>query len=145
MAASRYLGMPRWLSRLLGWLGKDGAVRYPVGLERGGQVLLKTYTPTYYPSMRGAVEDVLLLKDRGFAVGGSWKEAPRIPVPTRPAVEAAVAYCDYLVQRYGRFPVYNAPLRTVMGFQATHVDVEFYEKFYRPEALSDTQRATSAL
>jgi hypothetical protein len=29
----------------------------------------------------------------------------------------------------------------VLGFQVNHVDVEFYEKHYRPEALSETQRA----
>jgi hypothetical protein len=29
----------------------------------------------------------------------------------------------------------------VLGFQASHVDVEFYDRFYRPEALSATQRA----
>lgn len=145
MAASRYLGMPKALSWLLGLLGKDGAVRYPVGLERNGETLLKTCTPTYYPRMRDAVEAVLQLKDRGFHGGSSWKEAPeKIPVPTRPAVEAAVAYCEYVTRRYGRFPVYNAPLRTVMGFQATYVDLDFYDRFYRPEALSATQRATSS-
>jgi hypothetical protein len=28
----------------------------------------------------------------------------------------------------------------VLGFQASHVDVDFYERFYRAEALSETQR-----
>ena len=41
--------------------------------------------------------------------------------------------------RYGRFPAYSAPFRTVLGYQATHVDVEFYDCFYRPEALTATQ------
>ena len=30
--------------------------------------------------------------------------------------------------------------RTVLGFQACHLDVEFYDTFYRPEALGETQR-----
>lgn len=140
MATSRYLGMPRAFSALLGLLGKDGSFRYPVGLERDGKPLLKTYSPTYFPRMRTAVEAVLQLKERGFQVGGHWKGSPRIPVPTKRAVEAAVAYCEYIVARYGRFPAYNPPLRTVAGFQATHPDVEFYDRFYRPEAISDTQR-----
>ena len=43
-------------------------------------------------------------------------------------------------ERYGRFPAYAPPFRTVLGFQANHVDVEFYDRFYRPAALAATQR-----
>jgi hypothetical protein len=43
-------------------------------------------------------------------------------------------------ERYGRFPAYAPPVRTVLGFQASHVDVEFYDRFYRPGALAATQR-----
>ena len=32
------------------------------------------------------------------------------------------------------------PYRTVLGFQASHLDAEFYDKFSRPDALSETQR-----
>jgi hypothetical protein len=32
------------------------------------------------------------------------------------------------------------PFRTVTGFQAAHLDLEFYDHFYRAEALSETQR-----
>jgi hypothetical protein len=32
------------------------------------------------------------------------------------------------------------PYRTVLNFQASHLDAEFYDQFYRPEALSETQR-----
>jgi hypothetical protein len=28
----------------------------------------------------------------------------------------------------------------VLGFQASHLDAEFYDRFYRQEALSATQR-----
>jgi hypothetical protein len=55
-------------------------------------------------------------------------------------VDATVAYCEYIHDRYGRFPAYSAPFRTVLGHQATHVDEDFYHRFYRPEALSETQR-----
>src|SRR6266516_6597038 len=51
-----------------------------------------------------------------------------------------MSYCEYLFDRYGRFPVYLTPYRTVLGFQACHLDAEFYDLFYRPEALSATQR-----
>ena len=45
-----------------------------------------------------------------------------------------------LFDRYGRFPVYLTPYRTVLGFQACHLDAEFYDRFYRPEALCPIQR-----
>ena len=56
------------------------------------------------------------------------------------AFEATVAYCEYLWERYRRFPVHVGPFRTVLGFQAMHLDAEFYEKFYREDALSAAQR-----
>jgi hypothetical protein len=31
-------------------------------------------------------------------------------------------------------------MRTVLGFQVSHLDVEFYDRYYRPEALSESQR-----
>jgi hypothetical protein len=55
-------------------------------------------------------------------------------------VEATVAYCEYIYDHYGRFPAYLAPFRTVTGCQVTHVDTDFYDKFYRPEALTEAQR-----
>ena len=67
-----------------------------------------------------------------------------IPGPSKQAIAATVAYCEYIYERYGRFPAYSAPFRTIMGYQATHVDEDFYDRFYRPEALSETQRSHQA-
>jgi hypothetical protein len=49
-------------------------------------------------------------------------EVPRV---SEAAVAATIAYREYLWQRYGRFPDYMPPYRTVLGFQTCHVDVEF--------------------
>jgi hypothetical protein len=152
MPASRYLGAPRWATILAGLLGRDRDVPYPLGLEREGQVLLHAYCPPYFPTMAAAVQAVVEHKFgrqgvfRGGAVNSGWRQpaqaAASIPAPSQRAVEATIAYCEYVFQRYGRFPAYSAPFRTVMGYQAMHVDVEFYDRFYKPEALSDAQRAT---
>lgn len=56
---------------------------------------------------------------------------------------ATAAYCDYVYRRYKRFPAYTAPFRTVIGFQVCRVDLDFYERFYRPEALSESVRANT--
>jgi len=54
------------------------------------------------------------------------------------AVEATIAYCEYLYTRYGRFSATNGPFRTILAYQAHHLDETFYDRFYRPEALSPT-------
>jgi hypothetical protein len=33
----------------------------------------------------------------------------------------------------------SGPFRTVLGYQASHVDGDFYQRFYRPEALTANQ------
>jgi hypothetical protein len=63
-----------------------------------------------------------------------------VPALSQVAIDATIAYCEYLWERYGRFPVYLAPYRTVLGFQACHLDLDFYDKFYRPEAVGATHR-----
>jgi hypothetical protein len=150
MPASRYLGTGRIASTLMKLLGSDVPVPYPIALERNGVVLLKPYCPPYYPSMEAAVRAVVESKCGAvgvFRAGGSgnaWRSASdicaQIPDISEAAIAATIAYCSYIYDRYGRFPAYMPPFRTVTGFQACHLDLEFYERFYRPEALSETQR-----
>lgn len=151
MPASRYLGAPKWTGLLMRLLGRETNLPLVQGLERAGQVLLQPFCPPYYPTMTAAVEAFVAYKFgaqgvfRGGAVNSAWRDpqqiAQGIPAPSERAIAATLAYCDYVYNRYGRFPAYSAPFRTVLGYQATHVDVEFYKKFYRPEALSPTHRA----
>ncbi|MCI0537470.1 MAG: hypothetical protein L0Z50_19820 [Verrucomicrobiales bacterium] len=149
MPASRYLGMNAFARTAARLLRRNPVVPFPIGLEHKGEVLLKPFCPPYFHSMRAAVEAVLQLKfgPRGVfrgQSGSAWLETQnvtkRIPELSDRAVEATVAYCEYLWQRYGRFPVHLAPFRTVVGFQAVHLDAEFYNRFYQPGALSETQR-----
>jgi hypothetical protein len=150
MPASQYLGANRLISTTLRLLGRDRQVPYPLGLERDGEVLLEPYCPPYYPSMEVAVQDFVRRKFgpqgvfRGGARASGWQEpdakSAQSSASTEAAVEATVAHCEYIHDRYGRFPAYSAPFRTVLGYQATHVDEDFYDRFYRPEALSETQR-----
>jgi hypothetical protein len=150
MPASRYLGASRLISTALRLLGRDRPVPYPLGLERDGAVLLEPYCPPYYPSMEAAVRAFVERKfgPRGVFRGGAdlsgWRDpreaASEIPAPGEAAIEATVAYCEYVHDRYGRFPAYGAPFRTVLGYQATHVDADFYDRFYSPDALTVTQR-----
>jgi hypothetical protein len=131
-------------------LKRNPVVPFPVGLERDGEVLLKPFCPPYYPSMAEAVRAAVDLKFgvqgifRGGSQGSAWAKHGEVTAQVPPISDAAIAattdYCEYVWNRYGRFPVYMPPYRTVLGFQACHLDAEFYDKFYRPEALGESQR-----
>ena len=45
-----------------------------------------------------------------------------IPRVSDRAIAATKAYTEYLYGRYRRFPVYLTPYRTVLGYQAAHLD-----------------------
>ena len=153
MPVNRYVGAG-WLPSLaMKFLGRNPAIPYPVGLERNGEVLLKPFCPPYYKSMGEAVRAVAEIKFGANGVfrsqdrGSAWTDhdgvVKQVPAVSEAALAAATAHCEYLWQRYGRFPVYLPPYRTVLNFQASHLDTEFYDRFYRPEALSQTQRQDS--
>jgi len=150
MPASRYLGAGPVVSFAMNLLKRNPVVPFPVGLERDGKVLLKPFCPPYYPAMADAVRAVVDLKFgvqgifRGGSQGSAWAKhgevTAQVPSISDAAIAATTAYCEYVWNRYGRFPVYMPPYRTVLGFQACHLDAEFYDKFYRPEALGESQR-----
>lgn len=149
---SRTIGAGAIQKRLLGALGKDLPVPTAVGLERYGQTLIKPYCPPYYRNMEEAVlafvdykfsEQQGTLRTTGAVTG--WLEGDKveaaIPRYSDRAIEATVAYCQYVYDRYGRFPSNGGPFRTILAYQAHRLDLQFYDRFYRPEALSETQRA----
>jgi hypothetical protein len=80
-------------------------------------------------------------RDGGAAT--AWRDgaAVQAAIPRYPdhAIEATIAYCEYVYSRYGRFPSCSGPFRTILAHQAHRLDLEFYKRFYRPEALSETQ------
>jgi hypothetical protein len=150
MPASRYVGAGPLVSLGMRLLNRDPLVPYPVGLERDGEVLLRPFCPPYFKSMTEAVRAVVDLK---FGTQGVFRDtsAPaawanhadvvrQVPSVSEAAIAATTAYCEYVWQRYGRFPAYMPPFRTVLGFQACHLDMEFYDRFYQGEALGEAHR-----
>jgi hypothetical protein len=150
MPASRYAGAGWLPSLMMRLLKRDPVVPYPVGLERNGKVVLKPFCPPYYKTMAEAVRAVVEFKYgangifRSAGQGSAWRDHNGVVQTIAPISEATIsavtAYCEYVWNRYGRFPVYMPPYRTVLGFQACHLDMEFYDTFYKPEALGETQR-----
>jgi len=150
MSASEYLGANFFTRGLMRLMGRDQEIPYALGLERDGKVLLKPYCPPYYPTMKEAVRAVVDAKFgarglfRGGAAQSAWRDpaaiAQAVPEISAAAIDATTAYCEYIYRRYGRFPAYMPPFRTVVGFQAGHLDPDFYQRYYRADALSDTER-----
>jgi len=151
MPVNRYVGAGWLPSLFMKLLKRNPSIPYPVGLERDGEVLLKPFCPPYHATMADAVRAVVESKFgakgifRSAGQGSAWAKHNDVIQPVQPVSEATIqavtAYCEYLWKRYGRFPVYLPPYRTVLGFQACHLDAEFYDKFYQPEAMSETARA----
>lgn len=148
MKASRYLGANALISLAAKCLGRDPVIQFPTALIRDGMKLLEAPAPPNFPSMRTAVEDAVARKQHGLA-SGAWKEPEKTRSGIKPvspiAIEATIAYCEYVFQTYGRFPAYHAPFRTVMAYQASYLDPEFYDIFYPPDTLTDAHREASSL
>ena len=143
---SRTVGAGLLTKALIRALGKDFPVPTAVGFERNGGALIKPYCPPHYRTMEEAVLafiDYKYSRERGTLRDGgsstSWKHGEDvqagIPAYSDAAIAATVAYCEYVHNRYGRFPANSGPFRTVLAYQAHRLDEDFYKRFYKPEAL----------
>jgi len=141
--ASKVMGVPPAMA--------DISIPVAVGFERGGEALIKPFCPPYYRNMEAAVLAFVdykfaqgkgTLRDGGAATG--WKEGATvqagIPRYNDRTIAATIAYCDYVYRRYGRFPCTTGPFRTLLAYQVHHVDTDFYDRFYRAEALMPAHR-----
>jgi hypothetical protein len=87
-----------------------------------------------------------------FRDGGpatAWKDGRAvqsgIPRYSDQAIAATIAYCTYVHERYGRFPASSGPFYNLVAFQAHHLDPDFYERFYRPDALGSAHASHDTL
>jgi hypothetical protein len=142
---SRTIGAGPIMKLLLKLLKKDAPVPTAVGLEHDGAQLIRPFCPPYYPTMEAAVlayVDYKYAQGRGtFRDGGAataWRDGAAvqagIPRYSDQTIAATIAYCEYVYRRYGRFPASTGPFRTILAYQAHHLDTAFYDTFYVPGA-----------
>ena len=111
---------------------------YPVGKDGH----FEAFIPPYYADMHEAVDAFMAIKWAAFddEVPKPYKEPDRVvdavPRPHADTVELVKDYCQYAFETYGRFPVYLDPMYQRLTVQAQHVDPDFYERYYRPGALT---------
>lgn len=137
---------------LMRLLGKNVTIPQAIGLEHDGRPIIKPFAPPYYPTMEAAVRAFV---DYKFAPGSgffrdtsrpsAWRDPAAIQATIPPYseanIEAVIAYCQYVVKHYGQFPANFGPIRTLMAFQAHHIDTAFYDRFYRPGAYTAAHAA----
>ena len=125
----------------------DLPVPTPVGLERDGKILIRPFCPPYYRDME---EAVLAFIDYKYADGcGTFRDGGRatawrngeavqseIPCYSDEAIAATIQYCNYVFERYGRFPVNGGPFRSLLAYQAHRLDSDFYSRFYKDNVIS---------
>jgi hypothetical protein len=115
----------------------------PVGLEGHFEALC----PPFQPDMRAAVETFV---KRRFGPGGAydstmpgpWKDSAAVKGSVTPYSEEFVdcmsTIAQYIVDTYGKFPA-TMPTIALTGYvQAQHIDVDFYDEHYAPDAYLET-------
>lgn len=112
----------------------------PVGLD--GR--LEALCPPYVADMEEAVGRYLAGWSAASGRASAFANAEDVmrarPYPTDETIEIVTAFCSYVHRTYGRFPAFIDPMFVRLVFQAHHVDVDFYDRFYRGEPLTARHR-----
>lgn len=104
--------------------------------------------PPFVSSIEAAV---LNLVDSKFGAAGIYTDPSVRPWVTQDsrshitaydphAIDAVIHFCNYVYKTYGRFPAHTDAFKTVIAFQAHHLDIGFYDKFYPNESVPQTHR-----
>jgi hypothetical protein len=115
----------------------------PTGLEG----VMAGFCPPHYSDMRAAVE---ALCDRKFGNGGPfnaqtpgpWKDSTKVrsaaKVHSEEFKECVALQAQYVFDTFGKFPGTVPSIFLLTYLQAHHLDLEFYDKFYKPGAYLRT-------
>jgi hypothetical protein len=125
---------------------RDG---WPYPNPTGLAGVMEGFCPPHHRDMRSAVET---LCERKFGPGGPfhpdtpgpWKESARVRsaarVHSEEFRECVALQAQYLLDTFGKFPGTVPSIFVITYLQAHHLDLEFYDTFYRPSACLETHR-----
>jgi hypothetical protein len=125
----------------------DEDERWPYPNPTGLKEVMEAFCPPHYPDMRAAVEAVC---KRKFGPGGPFH--PETPGPWRDSLKVRGAaqvhdepfkacvslQAQYVFDTFGKFPGTVPSIFLIMHLQAHHLDLEFYDRFYKPGAYLGT-------
>ena len=113
----------------------------PVGLPG----IFEGACPPFHKDMNAAVDYVVSLRwgangifsapEKMQVPWASSEVARAVPPPSEEAIAATKTLCTYIWETYGRFPATLDPFLTTVWYQACHLDVEFYDRYYPKEAV----------
>lgn len=121
--------------------------RWPYPNPVGCDGVMEGYCPPYYGTMRDAVE---ALCDRKFSIGGPfnaetpgpWKDSPKVRVAAQVHSsrfrDCVALQAQYIFDTFGKFPGTVPSMFLIMHLQAHHLDLDFYDTFYKPGAYLKT-------
>ena len=107
----------------------------PVGLPG----VFEGFVPPFFATIEAAVDAVASLRRRNEGPT-PWLDASiasEIPGPSEEAIAATKLLAGYIWERYGRFPATIDPFLMTVWYQAHHLDVDFYDRFYPRAAVPD--------
>lgn len=114
----------------------------PVGIDR----VLEPPTIPYYDSMDEAVDAFIEMKFgaqgiyRNDKLPSAFKDPADIRanahIPSRDDIQILKDICNYCVEHYGRFPALISPIQIRVMHQVHHLDLDFYDRYYRPGAYT---------
>ncbi|TXT53484.1 MAG: hypothetical protein BAJALOKI1v1_2410002 [Promethearchaeota archaeon] len=122
---------------------EDWTVPNPVGLDG----IYEALCPPYFPTMRAAVE--MFAKRKYGPEGaynpntpGPWKESSKVKKTVSPYSEEMTdclsEVAQYIYDKYGKFPGTNPTIALTGFIQAHHLDIEYYDKFFKSKGYMET-------
>jgi hypothetical protein len=125
----------------------DEDERWPYPNPTGLVGVMEGFCPPHYPDMRAAVEAVC---ERKFGPGGPyhpdtpglWNDSHKVrsaaQVHDERFRECIALQAQYLYDTFGKFPGTVPSMFLIMHLQAHHLDLGFYDEFYKPGAYLKT-------
>jgi hypothetical protein len=120
---------------------------WPVPNFTGLPGIYEGYCPPHYKDMRAAVE---ALAQRKFGPGGPfhpetpgpWKDTSKVRAAavkqTDEFKECVAVIAQYIFERFGKFPGTVPTIYVLTYLQAHHLDLEFYDHYFKPGAYLKT-------
>ena len=117
--------------------------RWPYPNPTGLKGVMEGYCPPHYRDMRAAVEAIC---ERKFGPGGPfhpdtpgpWKDSRGVrsaaQVHDKRFRECVAFQAQYLYDTFGKFPGTVPSMFLIMYLMAHHLDLDFYDKFFKPGA-----------
>ncbi len=125
----------------------DTDERWPYPNPTGLEGVMEGFCLPHYPNMRAAVDAVC---ERKFGPGGPfhpgtpgpWKDSASVrsaaQVHSEEFRECVALQAQYIYDTFGKFPGTVPSIFLITYLQAHHLDLEFYDRFYKPGAYLKT-------